>query len=413
MRTGLAVLGGAVAIALVVVVVIRSRGHRDEARAGSASAPVAGPGAPTGTDRATGSTRPPPGLGAPTAGTAGASSDGDGAEDVARRHELHGMYGPGTMRAIPARYELVTKDGYAAVNLAGGAPTHYRAGLGSRSPPRTREIRGRVVDASNRPVAGAIVLANESIEVFGGQLLADAGATTGADGTFAIEKAPGDAVVQAFDPTGWSDVVATTGAPVELVLRGRGELRGKLSYDGHAESFALVLTRTGQPGFRVFYQSDPDGRYVIASLPVGTYAVSIGLAQSIQGGASKTVKREVTIEAGTTTTLDLDQRSSTVVVATTRLPAAVDLETIEYTLLPGKPPADRKEARTRMRAGEGTGQLVGGIDAKIALQFHDIEPGAYHVCSAVNDDLLWGCASVVVVDGDVAREVEIHVAAPP
>lgn len=397
---------GAGAIALVVVVVVLVRGRRESET----------PAAPAGDSAASVDVDVVPPSSAPgsrpqSLPSALPSSNQDAG--LAGRREPTGRFGPGTMKAIPARYELVTKDDYVAVNLAGGSPTVFRPSFRAVAPQETRELRGRVIDLANQPVPGAVVLASKSIDVFGGQLLADAGATAAADGTFVIAKAPTNAVIQAIDRTGWSEVLVTTGAPIDLVIRGRGELRGTLTYDGHAESFQLFLARHGEPPFRVFYESDPDGTYVFASLPVGAYTVTIGLAQSIGGGSSKTVKREITIEAGKTTRLDLDQRSSTVVVASTRLPAGFQLKTIEYVLLPGRPPADRTEAKTRSRAGESTMPLFGGRDANTPMQFHDVEPGAYHACSAVNDDALWGCAPVVVVDGDVAREVEIPVTAPP
>ncbi len=342
-----------------------------------------------------------------------AASDAGTAPDRGARF---GFDTPGSLSKIPERYELTTIDGQAFLNLAGGPSKVSPGRFGDeRARPRVRTARGRVVDPKGRPVAGAVVVFDERLFVWAGHLTGAAGATTDANGEFSSASVPEGAMrAMALHPSGWSNVADVGSAPLVLQLRGRGALRGRATYNGHGESFDLKVRPRPEPLFGIHYQSDPDGRYTIASLPPGDYTIEFRLAQTIAGGVSKPTERDVTIVDGATAQLDVTQSSAAVVVVTPVLPPDMKPETVQFWLFTGdKVPANAAEARTRGRAEKTPGILFGGVDAMTPNQFHDVATGTYTTCVAVDQTALFGCEKVVVLDGEDVREVRVRVAAAP
>jgi hypothetical protein len=312
---------------------------------------------------------------------------------------------PGALSKIPSRYQLVLRGGHAAVDLGGGEST---VTFPFPDPPRaTRAVSGRVVDAAEHGVAGAIVMVGDHLTTWSGTLTAAAGTTTAADGSFSITDAPATpAVAVAFDPSGWSELAAVGDEPLVLHLRGFGSLHVRATYNGHAESFEMQLV-SQTAAFQVNYLSDPDGTFTIASLPPGPYTAAIGLAQEIGGGASQLTTRQIEIAAGTTTELDIAQTSATTVVATAHGSIAKP-GYYQYWLFAGTAPPTLDAARARASAEHPPAYLVGGQDLLVPVQFHDTSPGSYAAC-ARTDANAFGCTAVTVLDGDTVRELEIVV----
>jgi hypothetical protein len=321
---------------------------------------------------------------------------------------------PGSLAKIPDRYEITPSGGSVFVNLAGGQSTHYAASTGRPSSPR-RVAKGRVVDRADKPVPGAIALVATSFWLTGGDVMAAGGAITDDNGEFVIDQAPTDKPFAiALHATGWSELVEVGTAPVVLRMRGRGELHGRATYNGHGESFSITLTTRPPTPFRLDYETDPDGRYVIASVPPGDWHVRIALAQSIAGGVSKATERDVTITDGGKTAVDVAQTSAAMVVATPKLPDGYDVKMIEYWMFPGVAvPATIAAAKARAKAEGTPGVLYGGHDALNPTQFHDVAVGSYQICAIADRDALFACVAVAVLDGDPVREVDVRLVAPP
>jgi hypothetical protein len=372
---------------------------RDVAARGSASATGGGTG---------GAARSRPGALPQLTSTGSGSGSGSTAK---RPHPGIGFGNPGTLAAIPDHYELTSTTGNVFVNMAGGRSEMYS--YRAREPGPARTIHGKVVDAKDRPVAGAVVLVATDFWIVGGSLGGSAGATSDAAGEFAIDNAAtGTLFATAMHATGWSDIVTVGDTPITLRMRGHGTLAGRATYNGHGESFAIHIATPAKPSVSIEYESDPDGRFTIASIPPGAYHVSIGLAQQITGGVSKTDARDITIEDGKTVQLEIAQVSGTIVVVSPKLPADYKPETIEYYLFPASAaPPDATNLRARGRAEKVPSLLFGGQDALVPTQFHDVAAGSYLVCAEADRDRSFACTPVTVIDGDSVREIEI--AFPP
>jgi hypothetical protein len=394
--------GGAVLAIVVLVVLWRLTGvHRDTPAAAGAGAGSGSGAVGSSATLATGTSGPQ----LPTAGSAA----GSGSPAPSRGPDGIGMGAPRSLATIPAAYTLADIGaGHVGVNLAGGAPTIYVPSRDTPDPPM-HEVRGRVLDMNGKPVAGAIVLASaDQLGIMAGNLSANAGAVTDASGAFTLKTVPvGNTLAIAFDPTGWSELVSVGDAPLELHLRGRGALRGKMTYNNHGESFELYLQSQKPPGLLVAYETDSDGTFLIASLPPGDYKLLAGLAQHIGGGTSRNEERIITITAGQTTEIEIKQSSGTDVVLSAHVDPAPD--TYEYWLFTGTTPPDLPTARARAKTEHARGGLHGGNDLDTPMQVHDVAAGTYQACAAT-DTGWFGCTQVIVLDGDDVREVTIKLA---
>jgi hypothetical protein len=340
----------------------------------------------------------PPRLGGPPV-----DSSGSGA-----RQGIGVMRSPGALAKLPDHYTLgKTLSGGVGLNLAGGDPTSVRVSNGFGEPPSGRTLHGRVVDGSGNPIGGALVFVDANgFNIMGADMLADAGTTANADGTFAIDNAPaGTGVAVALDAQqGWSDITPITDAPLTLTLRGHGALHGHATYNGHGESFSLEL-RQAAPPFQIYYESDPDGTFTFASLRPGDYTLTCGLAQAIGGGVSQQQTQQVTITAGQTTEVAFAQVSKTTVAVTA---APMGMNIMEYWLFSGPAvPADYRAARTRGHTEDAHYNLLGGKDHDTADEFHDVAAGSYVACASGDQGSDFGCTPVTVADGDAVKEIAV------
>lgn len=312
----------------------------------------------------------------------------------------------GTLAKLPPTYELTrTSSGHVAVNLAGGVSGSYGYEVLVRG---THAIRGKVIDRAGAPVTGALVLvdAEPQVRVWAGSVMANAAATSGVDGSFEILDGPETGVAFALEShAGWSAISPIASEPMTLQLLGHGALHGTLHYNGHGESFSIGL----QAGnFGVSYESDPDGTFTIASLPPGAYKLHVGLAQTIAGGASKTVAREISIAADQTTEVAIDQTSGTTIAIEAK---PLGTSTMEYILFTGGGSPDIASANARRKIENAPWYLLGGADVRGPAEFHDVTPGSYTVCAAADRTASYACKSLVILDGESVRELEIQLVA--
>jgi hypothetical protein len=314
-------------------------------------------------------------------------------------------------RATPNKLSLVTVGGFVTVNLAGGQPTIRP--YGDRMVGATRSVSGHVIRRSGQPVAGAIVLVDHRIDVSAEQIIAASGAITDVTGAFTVDRAPvGAAVAIAFADGEWSDTVELGDAPIELHMIGHGALTGRATYDGHGETFALLLQHQQFSVRR--YNTDADGRIAITSLPPGTYHLSAGLAQAFGGGQSRTIERDIVIEDGHTTDVELEQKPGATVVVTGHPPDDVAPQGFVYWLFTGAAPASATTARAQAIAEHPPRAAIGGNGKIEPTQFHDVSPGNYTACAGLFDvrtmdalDAPFGCTVLVVHDTDTVRELDI------
>ena len=420
MPTGrtLALATGAAALAAVVVVWIATR--PDAAPRSTTETAAVTPSTETGAGTSATSSPgrdariPSRSTAAVTAGptmpghTGGSNAVNDGEHD--RDQHIIDIGAAGSLAVAPQVYVLDSGGGAPSVNLAGGPSRVSSMGDGAHGP--TVGLRGSVVDPAGRPVPGAIVILGAQISIVFGHLSGSAATTTDGAGRFTID-APKDAgFALALDPRGWSSVVPIdTGAtaPLSLKLVGRGALHGRLRYGGRGDVFAIRAVLRDRP-FTVHYQSNPDGQFEIASLPPGSYVVSLGLAQTIAGGSSQATERVVTIEDGKTAELVVDQRTGATIVVAPRLDARVP-DTLEYWLVTGPAPTTAALAKADQTRWAATPMLFGGMDAAKPMEFHDVAPGSYQACVSDASAGLFGCAGVAVSATDSAREVEVALAA--
>jgi hypothetical protein len=343
---------------------------------------------------------------APPAPAATSKSRVDHIQDL-----LEGKPPAKSTRVVPGNYDLSTIEGYAAVHLGAGAPTTFPLGP-SDEPVQT--ITGRVIDRAGNPVANAIVLADTGFGIRRGDILANAGVVTDERGEFTIANAPkGPCLALALVRQEWSEVVAVTGARVELRMIGHGSLAGRFTYNGGGDTFEVRVAMQGKL-FSGVFTSGSNGRIVIPSLPPGRYAVTVGLAQEFLGGESRTLTREVTITDGTTTELALGFGGGTTVVLKAKPPADSNPKGITYWLFSGSAPRDGVDATARDKSENAPSMMVGGSSTHDPAQFHDIPPGTYFACAGLFDRATmgafarpFGCRKITVEDSDSVAEIEI------
>lgn len=312
-------------------------------------------------------------------------------------------------------YQLYASDGYMLVNLRGGKPALFP--FGGPSTDKERAVRGRVTDRSGKPVAGAIVFSDRGVSIRLDTIMALAATVTDANGEFALTDAPADeCFVIALAADDWSALIPCGDEPLELPILGHGSLAARITYDGEPETFDIHLG-TRDRRFGLSYTTSRSGSLKIPSLPPGTYVASVGLAQSVGGGRSKTSARQITIVDGKVANLELDLAGGTTVVLQATPPKETAPKGITYWLFVGAAPKDGAEARARAKR-EGTTSMTVGAGATLdPVQLHDIAPGRYWACAAFFDpatmnalDKPFGCKPVTISAGDAVREVKFGIA---
>lgn len=314
--------------------------------------------------------------------------------------------------AKAGKYTLYESDGYMLANLRGGAPALFP--FGGPSTDKERTISGRVTDRSGKPVAGAIVFSDRGVSIRLDTLMALAATITDADGGFMLNDAPADECFAIALAAGdWSGLVPCSDEPLELTLRGHGSLAARITYNGEPETFELHL---GSPDkrFGMTYITGANGTLTIDSLPLGTYIATVGLAQSVGGGQSRTTAVQITIADRKTASLRLDLGRGTTVVVKATPPAGKVPKGITYWLFTGAVPKDGAEARMRGAREDAPSMTVGGGAKLDPVQLHDIAPGSYWACAAFFDIATmnalarpFGCKQVTIAEGDSVREVDV------
>jgi protocatechuate 3,4-dioxygenase beta subunit len=181
-----------------------------------------------------------------------------------------------------------------------------------------RRLRGRVVDGSKRPVAGARVRAGD--QLFSGEtddkddtldlLLGWQSAITDATGAFELTGLPPEELrVSAEHTSGRSEAVKVAGGsedppPVTLQILAYGSISGTITSRGKpAGKLTVTATRAGEGMSGIFGTSNADGTYLFDRVPEGTQTVMVMRS----GGVSMSSTRaEVKVVAGQRAVLDID-----------------------------------------------------------------------------------------------------------
>jgi len=317
--------------------------------------------------------------------------------------------------------------GYSILVLSGGAvvvPLLNNSGntyLPTGDAPVTikRRIRGRVLEANRRPVAGAVVVIGNELRVIFGGMYAEHAATTDENGAFDVGVASeGPLVAMSLHPrAGWSGPVSVpAGRAVDLVLSlGRlSGLSGVVRRAGAPIQSELVVTDdAGHLELRL--ETDEHGAFAFPLLPAGSFRVVARTLQLFGGGTSRTTEQQVIVEDGRPSAITIDLPVGALLVASVRKKAsATSLDRVEYVLVPGTPPTkDAATLRTLVRSGQAIAQLRGGQDAEGPMQFHDLAAGDYTLCIDARRTGASGsiirCTPVTVPSGERIVEQEFDI----
>jgi RNA polymerase sigma factor (sigma-70 family) len=320
------------------------------------------------------------------------------------------------------RYQLtVISENSAAIELTGGLsevtthPQHPKA-PGDPPDPIVRTISGRVLDRDGVPRSGVVVITGKILSARFGNLMGQRGATTTVDGRFEIGVTHPDAIaVLALHETGWSELVqlpaGDVDARLELRLHGPARFEGSLRR-ADAPVISQLHLGSARTGLVMGVESDERGHVVIEAVPPGHHEVAIGLAGG--GGSDARLSRTLELVAGRTVTWDADLDAGSTVVVDTHLPADSTHQTIEYTMVPGRPPQSAAELKERFEALTGAERrrmLFGGIDLDNVMEFRDVPRGKASVCVQLQERrdvvLAFGCSQIDVRAGNDVQEVDV------
>ncbi len=221
-------------------------------------------------------------------------------------------------RPLPSNYEISRIGNRVTVNLDGGVsnvavvggsgdgriyavdPTEefkeqVRNSLSHADPLPTRRLSGRVLDLAGKPLPGAVVLADLSFSLHGGERIAEGadGARADSAGRFSV-VIPADRGISvvAMAGSGWSDVARVAAgvadAEIELAIATRTRLRGKVLLQGSGHP--ATVTVAGQAaGYTV--NTAVDGTFEVDPITPGAYVVAAAAedgrqAQSAQGSTA-------------------------------------------------------------------------------------------------------------------------------
>jgi RNA polymerase sigma factor (sigma-70 family) len=284
----------------------------------------------------------------------------------------------------PSSYELtVLGPTRVAVALAGGQSSVY---LGEQppAPTMTRHVKGRVLDAAGKPVAGAVVVVDTKLAVMFDSFTGGGGAVTNAAGEFDVAMHAEDAfyAVALHARAGWSAPVPVArgagDAQIELRIPGAGGMTGNVRRAG-APIEADIHVKIGS-SFMLVMKTDPRGHFELPLLAPGTYHVSAYPTQLFAGGVGRGAEQDITVGGGKPIAVALEVPTGALVVASFDTPQK--MSTVEYWLVPGQitDTPDVSDLEARGRDGKLLDYLVGGVDADREVQFHDIAEGKYTLC---------------------------------
>lgn len=241
------------------------------------------------------------------------------ARERARREE-EADSGAGASK--PLRLTTVRGDSY-AVKLDGGASRATMRPLPPGQshpapPPVIRHLRGVVLDAHGKPVADAIVIANDGmLKISRGDMRGSAADTTAADGSFSLELRSADPYsVLALHRSGWSKLNMVPAGQddhrLTFALETPGRVKGTLRRGGEGTLGSLQLTTKGKgrgedsARLLTFVRSTEDGSYASPPLPPDLYYAYAQAGHSAGEGGARTKVDGIVVEAGTATTQDID-----------------------------------------------------------------------------------------------------------
>jgi RNA polymerase sigma factor (sigma-70 family) len=284
----------------------------------------------------------------------------------------------------PSSYELtVLAPTRVAVALAGGQSSVY-VGEQPPAPTMTRHVKGHVLDAAGKPVAGAVVVVDTKLAVMFDSFTGGGGAVTNAAGEFDVAMHGDDAffAVALHARAGWSMPVPVArgagDADVELRIPGGGGMSGNVTRAG-APIEADINVKVGS-SFMLMMKTDPKGHFELPLLAPGTYHVSAHPTQLIAGGTGRGAEQDITVGNGKSLAVTLEVPTGTLIVASFDAPQK--LSTVEYWLVPGEisDTPDVHDLKVRGRDGKLLDYLLGGVDAEREVQFHDTAAGKYTLC---------------------------------
>ncbi|HUH04348.1 MAG TPA: tetratricopeptide repeat protein, partial [Kofleriaceae bacterium] len=268
----------------------------------------------------------------------------------------------------------------------------------------SRHLRGRVVDASGAPVAGAAVAAasvllgdarSASVR-YGGQFDASRRlrvATTDADGRFVLaDAAASEITVVADHPTGgraWPVLLPAGGEreDLTLALRPTTSLRGRVLPGGEARVpgtlyvQALYKPVASPPSAAATAILGEDGAYAFERLPAGEYEVFFGNVNVPATGGMLFDSAPATLRAGQAATLDLILPGGRVTLEI-RVSGTLGarIESAQVLVFEGRVQARRaSDLNDKVLAGERVTTSFIVADGPPA-RMERLEPGAYTVC---------------------------------
>jgi protocatechuate 3,4-dioxygenase beta subunit len=269
---------------------------------------------------------------------------------------------------------------------------------------RGRTIRGRVVDSTGRPVAGATVDAGAQLEGTGRRVAAFWEETdgtkrvvSGSDGRFVIRGVgPTTQVVVADHETeGRAPTVAlpagTDDVTVELRLVRPGSLRGRITVNGKPAEGGVGLRADSASDMTLFESAGPDGAFYFDRVTPGEHIAFAWFKRGteVSGGSGQMVP--VTIRSGETATADIDFTVGDVSV-TLRLTSDGDVvkwgfgSMVNVRQISEPAAITITEARSMMAGMDPDTTIVEGmmVDDR-SISFDGLVPGAYTACVAPID----------------------------
>ncbi|MCC6695578.1 MAG: sigma-70 family RNA polymerase sigma factor [Candidatus Hydrogenedentes bacterium] len=174
-----------------------------------------------------------------------------------------------------------------------------------------RVVHGMVVDAQGEPVGGALVYLGERLP-HSSDLERMASARTPQEGHFTLDTVPGDTTcITVYHPDYAVQTVPLSGLPSEeisVVLDGGGSLAGLVRVGGAPVANAdVALDYTGLPyPLTVNAVTAPDGRYEFLHTQAGEAMLRVTIYPERTGGATRSIARTITVQAGAPTDIDID-----------------------------------------------------------------------------------------------------------
>lgn len=298
--------------------------------------------------------------------------------------------------------------------------------------PRDASLRGRVVDAVDRPVEGA-----EVIRALGMTLGAvddhqtALAARSEATGSFAIEALPAGlqhvmARREGYCDSEWTEVSIEPGEWSQVTLRMRegGRIEGHVdpSRGRTTDREIMLFSFRGSLGWRTT-RSDANGRFMIENVIPQPYVIELRALENakVLDGSDGSVRKNIQVEAGKTTEVILGELKPAIevrgVVMLSGLPAAG----FEVHAMPTDGAEDRRARATSGASGEFTLAVAGegdyafvvrrGQGANAWIQRRIAGPGPVDVILELPGGAIRG--TVRCPEGKALARVPVTVIRPP